>query len=122
MLRKVLPQDQSLTAPEPIPNSDDELLEEALRWHQGGKSVAIATVIGVSGSASRAVGSVLIVDENGAFLGSVSAGCVEAEVITAALNVIEMGLPCVLEFGATEGVWQAGIPCGKITVYVEPLM
>jgi hypothetical protein len=99
----------------------EELFQEALRWHRIGKKVAIATVVDVVGSASRPIGGLLIVDEGGIFLGSVSAGCVEGEVITAALDVIETSEPCLLEFGASEGVWEAGLPCGKIKVYVEPL-
>jgi hypothetical protein len=35
------------------------------------------------------------------------------------LDVIETSEPRLLEFGASEGVWEAGLPCGKIKVYVE---
>ncbi len=121
MLKRARLEDQSLTTSDFIPISDDELLREALKWHRIGKKVAIATIVDVVGSASRDIGGVLIIDESGVFFGSVSAGCVEGEVIIAALNVIETGEPCLLEFGASEGIWQAGIPCGKIKVYVEPL-
>ena len=75
--------------------------------------VAIATVVETFGSAPRPVGSHLVVDEVGVFCGSVSGGCVEGEVVTAALDVIEDGSPRLLNFGvADEVAWRAGLPCG----------
>jgi xanthine/CO dehydrogenase XdhC/CoxF family maturation factor len=67
------------------------------------------------------VGSHLVVDEEGTFLGSVSGGCVEGAVITEALDVIADGKPRMLAFGvADETAWQVGLSCGgRIRVYVE---
>lgn len=64
----------------------------------------------------------LVVSEN-VFFGSVSGGCVEADVIVGALDVIEDGTPRRLRFGvADETAWQAGLPCGgTIEVFVERL-
>ena len=52
---------------------------------------------------------------------SVSGGCVEGEVVTEALDVIESGKPKTLEFGvADETAWKVGLSCGgTIRVYVE---
>ena len=63
----------------------------------------------------------LVAHEDGNFLGSVSGGCVEGEVVTEALDVIEAGKPKMLEFGvADETAWRAGLSCGgRIAVYVE---
>ena len=57
------------------------------------------------------------------FFGSASGGCVEGDVITAALDVIEDGAPRLLNFGgADEVAWRAGLPCGGgIGVYVQKL-
>jgi xanthine/CO dehydrogenase XdhC/CoxF family maturation factor len=78
-------------------------------------------VIETWGSAPRAIGSHLIIDEDANFLGSVSGGCVEGSVITEALDVIADGRPRVLEFGvADETAWRVGLSCGgRIKVYVE---
>jgi xanthine/CO dehydrogenase XdhC/CoxF family maturation factor len=67
------------------------------------------------------VGSHLIIDDKQNFLGSVSGGCVEGDVISAASDVIESGVPKLLEFGvADETAWRAGLSCGgNIRVYVE---
>jgi xanthine/CO dehydrogenase XdhC/CoxF family maturation factor len=83
--------------------------------------VALATVIETWGSAPRPVGSHLVVDGEGAFLGSVSGGCVEGAVISEAADVIEDGRPRILEFGvADETAWRIGLSCGgRIRVYLE---
>ncbi len=101
--------------------SDDELLRIAQDWADAGKAVAIATVIETWGSAPRPVGSQLIVDGEGRFFGSVSGGCVEADVLTEASDVIATGKPRLLEFGvADETAWRAGLSCGgRIKIYVE---
>ena len=55
------------------------------------------------------VGSHLIIDEDGNFLGSVSGGCVEGAVVTEAVDVIGDGKPRMLEFGvADETAWRVG--------------
>jgi xanthine/CO dehydrogenase XdhC/CoxF family maturation factor len=41
----------------------------------------------------------LVIDSEGNFLGSVSGGCVEGDVITEALDVIALGGQNILEFG-----------------------
>jgi xanthine dehydrogenase accessory factor len=62
-----------------------------------------------------------VVDADGNFSGSVSGGCVEAEVIGAALEVMQVDAPRLLEFGvADETAWRAGLSCGgRVKVYVE---
>ncbi|WP_051133869.1 XdhC family protein [Methylocystis sp. ATCC 49242] len=101
--------------------SDAEILQQAAAWFREGRGVALATVIETWGSAPRAVGAHLVVDVQGAFLGSVSGGCVEGEVITAAIDAIESGAPRVLEFGvADETAWRAGLTCGgRVSIHVE---
>jgi len=104
--------------------SDNAVLAEAEAWKRAGRGVAIATVIETWGSAPRPVGSHLVIDETGAFLGSVSGGCVEGAVIEEAIGVIATKRPKVLEFGvADETAWRVGLSCGgRIAVYVEPVL
>jgi xanthine/CO dehydrogenase XdhC/CoxF family maturation factor len=100
---------------------DEDILMAAEDWKKGGRGVAIATVMETWGSAPRPVGSNLVIDDQGNFLGSVSGGCVEGAVVTEALDVIESGKPKMLEFGvADETAWNVGLSCGgNIRVYVE---
>ena len=100
---------------------DEDILKAAADWRREGRGVALATVIETWGSAPRPVGSNLVIDDHGNFLGSVSGGCVEGAVVTEAIDVIESGAPKTLEFGvADETAWQVGLSCGgTIRVYLE---
>jgi xanthine/CO dehydrogenase XdhC/CoxF family maturation factor len=100
---------------------DTDILQSAEAWRREGKGVALATVIETWGSAPRPVGSSLVIDETGNFLGSVSGGCVEGAVVTEALDVIGDGVSKVLEFGVADAAaWQVGLSCGgTIRVLVE---
>ena len=100
---------------------DEDILQAAEDWRKAGKGVALATVVETWGSAPRPVGSNLVIDEEGNFLGSVSGGCVEGAVVTEAIDVIESGKPKMLEFGvADDTAWKVGLSCGgTIRVYVE---
>ncbi len=102
---------------------EEDVLSAAEAWRDAGREVAIATVVETWGSAPRPVGSHLVIDAEGHFLGSVSGGCVEGAVVEEAADVIATGAPRMLEFGvADETAWRAGLSCGgRIRVYVEKL-
>lgn len=101
----------------------EDILGKAAEWRQQGKGVAVATVVTTWGSAPRPAGSQIAIDEDGAFVGSVSGGCIEGAVIQEALDSIADGKPRLLDFGVTdEQAWDVGLACGgKIQVYVERL-
>lgn len=103
--------------------SDSDILRKAQEWKEAGRDVALATVVEIWGSAPCPVGSHLVIDSEGNFLGSVSGGCVEGDVITEALDMIAMGGRHMLEFGvADETAWRAGLSCGgRIRVYVQSI-
>ena len=98
-------------------------LETAKSWMDEGRTVALATVVETWGSAPVPVGGHLVIDATGDFAGSVSGGCVEAEVIARAEDVIASGKPELLEFGVdNETAWGVGLACGgRIRVLVEKL-
>ena len=99
-------------------------LDVAATWRAEGRALALATVVETWGSAPRAAGSQLVIDDEGRFEGSVSGGCVEGAVVAEAAEVIAAREPRMLEFGvADETAWQVGLSCGgRIRVYVEPLV
>jgi xanthine/CO dehydrogenase XdhC/CoxF family maturation factor len=101
--------------------TEDDILKSAEDWKREGRGVALATVVETWGSAPRPVGSNLVIDDQGNFLGSVSGGCVEGAVVAEAMDVIESGKPKMMEFGvADETAWKVGLSCGgTIRVYVE---
>ena len=108
--------------PHPTPHSPAaDALEQAAAWRSQGKRVAIATVVETWGSSPRQPGSRLVIDDSGAFVGSVSGGCIEGAVITEALAAMADHQPRLLEFGVTnEMAWEVGLACGgRVRVFVE---
>ena len=103
--------------------SDHTILEQADQWLRQGRRLAIATVVETWGSAPQPIGSQLVIDQDGNFMGSVSGGCVEGAVVTEAIDIIASGKPKLLQFGvADETAWKVGLACGgRIGVYVEPV-
>lgn len=103
-------------------NSED-VLNQAAAWRAAGKPVALATVVTTWGSSPRPVGSQLAVEAEGAFVGSVSGGCIEGAVIREAMEAMEDGKPRLLDFGVTDTqAWEVGLACGgKVQVFVERL-
>ena len=65
-----------------------DVLGAAAQWLEEGRRVALATVVSTLGSSPRPTGSQLLVDGDGAFIGSVSGGCIEGAVVGEALEVI----------------------------------
>jgi xanthine dehydrogenase accessory factor len=105
-------------------NSDEtDALGAAERWLEAGRSVAVGTVINTWGSAPRQAGSAIAVRDDGAFVGSVSGGCVEGAVIEQALAAMHDGKFRRLEFGVQdEQAWSVGLACGgRIEILVEPV-
>ena len=69
-------------------NRDEDILQAAEDWQKAGHGVALATVVETWGSAPRPAGSSLVINDDGAFLGSLSGGCVDYSVVTDAFDVI----------------------------------
>jgi xanthine/CO dehydrogenase XdhC/CoxF family maturation factor len=82
-----------MSNPESIERQPTEILNTALEWLESGRQVALATVVETCGSSPRPVGSNLVVSNDGTFEGSVSGGCVEGAVVSAAQEVIATGEP-----------------------------
>lgn len=103
--------------------ADDNVLAQAAAWTDAGHKVALATVIETWGSAPRPVGSQLAIREDATFVGSVSGGCIEGDVVTRALDAIQSEAPEILEYGVADAMaWEVGLACGgKIKIYLEPL-
>ncbi len=106
-----------------VSRDTDDILDQAATWQDSGCGVALATVVATWGSSPRPVGSQLAVNDSGAFVGSVSGGCIEGAVVMEALEVIADGSPRRLDFGVTdEQAWEVGLACGgKVEIYVERL-
>jgi xanthine/CO dehydrogenase XdhC/CoxF family maturation factor len=100
-----------------------EILREVERWREAGEKVVVATVVATRRSAPRPLGTSLAVSESGKMCGSVSGGCVEADVFETAMDVMRSGEPKLLTYGIADDLaWSVGLPCGgEIDVFVEPV-
>ncbi len=117
-----LPAPDGLAHEPSFPATESDVLAIAESWLSRGRRVALATVVNTSGSAPRQGGSHIIVRDDGAFAGSVSAGCVENAVIELALSTIADGQNRRALFGVSEGVFATGLLCGgEIEILVEPI-
>ncbi len=102
------------------PAGNDEVLRQAIAWMDEGRSVALAVVIDTWGSSPCPVGSQLAINDSGAFVGSVSGGCIEPLVISEAIDIIADGEPQTLEYGVSdEKAREVRLTCGgNIRVFV----
>src|SRR6478752_9935570 len=100
----------------------DDVLAKAEEWRAEGEEVALATVVATRRSAPRPLGSKLAVTRSGRLFGSVSGGCVEADVAERCQAVLDGELPRVVSYGiADDEAWTVGLPCGgEIDVFLEP--
>ncbi len=92
---------------------------------KGGAS-ALATVVSIEGSAYRRPGARMLITKSGASTGTISAGCLESDVIEHAQQVIKTNVAKLVEYDTTstneEIVWGLGLGCnGVVRVLVEPL-
>ena len=100
------------------------ILEEAISWIESDKQVVLATVVQTWGSSPFQIGSKMIIDEKGNFLGSVSGGCVEASVITECVELIKNKNSFKkIDFKISdENAWNEGLACGgEMTVFIEQI-
>jgi xanthine dehydrogenase accessory factor len=100
----------------------EEILTRLARLAESGERAAIATVVRIEGSAYRRPGARFLVEESGATAGSVSGGCLEADVREVALEVMRTGEPRLLRYetGDDDSVFGLGLGCsGTVEIFVR---
>ena len=100
-----------------------EILGDIRRWQRLGRRVALARVVDLEGSGPRLPGAAMAVADDGEVAGSVSGGCVEAAVVTEALEVLEKGDRRMVSFGYSDDeAFAVGLTCGgTVHLFIEPL-
>jgi xanthine dehydrogenase accessory factor len=101
-----------------------DLLDELDHWRRDGHRVALARVVSTEGSSPRGAGAAMAVNDDGEVIGSVSGGCVEGAVVSAALEVLAGSRePGVITFGYSDDeAFAVGLTCGgTIHLFVEEL-
>ena len=107
-------------------NEVQALLEAFDAANLRGERCALATVVSVEGSSYRRPGARMLVCEAGTSTGTISAGCLESDVVEHAKRVIRTGEAKLVEYDNTstsdEMAWGLGLGCnGIVRVLVEPL-
>ncbi|MFL6658695.1 MAG: XdhC family protein [Massilia sp.] len=103
--------------------TDQQVLEAVCRWAGEGRRFALITVARTWGSAPRPAGSWMALRDDGMVQGSVSGGCIEADLIE---QVRQGGfdgtLPFLVKYGVTQAEAQRfGLPCGgTMELLIEP--
>ncbi len=100
-----------------------DIFEEIARMRAAGERGALATVISTRGSTPGKETMRLLVRASGTFVGTVGGGCVEADVVDAALEVLREDTPRRLTFRLTEAeTGTTGLLCGgELDVFIEPI-
>jgi xanthine dehydrogenase accessory factor len=100
-----------------------DVLEAIEKLRKQNVEVALATVVGIYGSAPRPLGARMVVSAQGDIIGSVSGGCVESSVVEIAQQVLESGAPQLIHYGISdETAWSVGLMCGgEIDVFIQKL-
>jgi xanthine dehydrogenase accessory factor len=83
------------------------------RLRESGRHFAVATVVRTHGSTPQVAGAKLVLDDAGKFVGTLGGGCVEADAILAARDVMAHGGRSLRAYELTEDLaWNSGLVCG----------
>ena len=81
-------------------STDSEVLRAAVDWLDQGACVTLITVASTWGSAPRRPGALMVIHTDGRFVGSVSGGCVEDDLVQRTLRgEFEQQPPALIEYG-----------------------
>ena len=101
-----------------------DIYSEIVRLRRAGRKCALATIVNARGSVPSYESAKMLVREDGSIAGTIGGGCVEAQVLTAAREVIETGKPKNLSFNLSQdAAHESGLICGgELEVFVEPVL
>jgi xanthine dehydrogenase accessory factor len=101
----------------------DEVFSEIARSLREGTPLAVATVAATRGSTPRRPGARMAIRPDGSFCGTIGGGCGEAEVWSAAMEVLETGLPRLVIVDLREPTEGEDKICGGVMeIFVERLL
>src|SRR5438876_1064866 len=101
-----------------------DIFDEIQRLRHEGRRAALATIVQIRGSVPSFQSAKMLVRDDGSTMGSVGGGCVEAEVWTAAQDVLRDEKSRVMSFDLTdESMAESGLICGgKVEIFIEPIL
>lgn len=97
-----------------------QFLETRVR---AGEAAALVTVTDVTGGSTRNPGAHMGVLANAEFRGSLSGGCIEADVVSQAIAAIAEGRPRALRYGVGSPFMDIRLPCGgSVDIVITPIV
>lgn len=106
-------------------NELKSICEAFEQYRQRGQQTALASIVFTTGSTYRRAGARMLIASDGSTVGSISGGCLEADVIERALGVMETGKPLVVSYDTRSNediIWGMGLGCqGVVEVLIESL-
>src|ERR1022692_2194228 len=101
-----------------------DVFEELVRLRGQGRKCALATIVDVRGSIPSYATAKLLVRDDGSMAGTIGGGGVEADVWSAAREVMETEKPKRLTFNlGQDAAYDNGLICGgQLDVFIEPVL
>lgn len=101
---------------------DLDVLRIGIEWFESGRKVYLVTVVSTWGSAPRQPGALMVLAGDGHYVGSVSGGCLEDDLVAKCEQGLLPDGPTILEYGVTkEEADRLRIPCGgTLRLVFEP--
>lgn len=100
-----------------------EVLQAAAELVRSGRRGAIITIVSTTGSTPRKAGAKMLVAEDGTLTGTVGGGCVEADLVAAAQEVLRTGRVRTEEVDLTvKSAGETDMLCGgRLLALIEPV-
>lgn len=101
-----------------------DIYEEIVKLQREGRRGAVATIVNARGSIPSFRSAKMLVRDDGAIVGTIGGGCVEAEVWQAAQEVMASEKPRTLTFDLNQDPkYDTGLVCGgTLEIFIEPVL
>ncbi|MEZ4686031.1 MAG: XdhC family protein [Bacteroidia bacterium] len=93
-----------------------KIVSAASSWKEQHIRAVLATVVALDGTSYRKPGVRMLISESGDFVGAVSGGCVEKEIVRRSRSVFQHGIPEVITY---DGRFRLGCE-GILYILIEP--
>lgn len=102
-----------------------EILDAFHELTERGETAVLASLVHASGSTYRRPGARMLIRADGSFLGLLSGGCLEGDLVEHAARVRREGQPTLVHYDATvedDMIWGLGLGCaGRVEILLEPI-
>lgn len=99
-----------------------DIIAKAAALINAGRPFALITSMAIEGGAAREVGSLALVESNGAMTGYLSNGCIDRDIQLHAQSALERGTKTLIRYGEGSRYVDLKLPCGgALTVLIDPV-